>query len=63
MTTHAAYAPPTTHHRATDAPVAPCEQWYGFPKGPGTCSSVKAFSPSSLVLREYQMVHPGGDPT
>ncbi|KWU46995.1 Metallo-hydrolase/oxidoreductase, partial [Rhodotorula sp. JG-1b] len=46
-----------------DAPVAPFEHYYGFPKGTGTCSSVKAFSPSSLVLHEYQMVHPGGDPT
>lgn len=63
MTTHAAYAPRTTHHHATDAPVAPFEHWYGFPKGTGTCSSVKAFSPSSLVLYEYQIIHPGGDHT
>lgn len=52
-----------TPHHPTDAPVAPFEAWYGFPAGETRCDSVQAFSPSTLVLREYEMVHPGGDVT
>ncbi|GAA5983419.1 hypothetical protein JCM10908_000280 [Rhodotorula pacifica] len=67
MTTHAPYAPPLSqkgiHPQSNEAPVAPFEKWYGWPKGHGSCSSVKAFAPSSLVLREYEMIHPGGDVT
>lgn len=52
-----------TPHHPTDAPVAPFTAWYGFPAGEARCDSVQAFSPSTLVLREYEMVHPGGDLT
>ncbi|GAA6061472.1 hypothetical protein JCM10212_002551 [Sporobolomyces blumeae] len=41
-------------------PAAPMTDFYGWPKGDATCT-VTAFSPASLSLHEYQVVHPAGD--